>query len=419
MSEPAKNERYAEKDRTATCAFADVVARAAREACEAQCPGFLDATLHSTEQTVLAAILLTHEAASPPQETQNEPKVLSLGIGTKFVRQYVKEADKVHGCRVHDAHAEVLARRAFLQVVMREIAKLHRDGTSDFLITDPETHRARLAPGAHLHLYTSSTPCGNSSVRRWASGKPEPPVPTDLAAHVWPQLPHGTMSLASRAEGQIAASVKRDLQTTEDEEEANHKAEDSTTESANGNEVATTTADAESVHMKKKKSKPSKSKPVFASGTAEPDSGQGNILSCSDKIAMWNLVGLQSKWLVDIVEPLYLSTLVVGRKFSRRHLERAMCCRLQEVPACGPYRLHHPVLLRTSVKLNSGNVAQDAEAAFSNNIAVHWARGDIDGASYLRGSKSRIEHLQESSSRVAATKLFARAFRCCRTYLRK
>jgi len=39
------------------------------------------------------------------------------------------------------------------------------------------------------------------------------------------------------------------------------------------------------------------------------------------------------------------------------------------------------------VKLNEGNVEQDAKAAFSNSVAVHWATGDTSGTHYLQGDE--------------------------------
>jgi hypothetical protein len=57
------------------------------------------------------------------------------------------------------------------------------------------------------------------------------------------------------------------------------------------------------------------------------------LLSCSDKIARWNVLGLQGRRLARQLAPVYLASLTVGRKFSRPHAERAFCCRLE---ACRP-----------------------------------------------------------------------------------
>ena len=53
-------------------------------------------------------------------------------------------------------------------------------------------------------------------------------------------------------------------------------------------------------------------------------------MTCSDKIALWNAIGLQGALLTAIIEPIYLITITVGRKFSQAHCQRALCCRLQD-----------------------------------------------------------------------------------------
>ena len=45
----------------------------------------------------------------------------------------------------------------------------------------------------------------------------------------------------------------------------------------------------------------------------------------------WSALGLQGGLLAHFVPPLHLRSVVVGRRFSRPHCERALCCRLQAV----------------------------------------------------------------------------------------
>ena len=65
-------------------------------------------------------------------------------------------------------------------------------------------------------------------------------------------------------------------------------------------------------------------------------------------------------------EPLYMTTLTVGRKFSRAVCQRAVCCRADGFPSStgdwggkngdgeslGNYKLNHPVLMETCVYMD-------------------------------------------------------------------
>ncbi|XP_037537335.1 double-stranded RNA-specific editase B2-like [Nematolebias whitei] len=68
-------------------------------------------------------------------------------------------------------------------------------------------------------------------------------------------------------------------------------------------------------------------------------------MSCTDKIAKWSVAGLQGALLSHLVEPIYLSSLTVGTLSHTGHLGRVMACRLAPVKHLTlPYR-RQPLLL--------------------------------------------------------------------------
>ena len=97
----------------------------------------------------------------------------------------------------------------------------------------------------------------------------------------------------------------------------------------------------------------------------------------------------------------------------RPHCERALCCRLE--PSCGrrfqalddkAFRLHHPSLFGTAVKLDTGVISTDDSTAsganFQNSLCYVWAGFDecmeiIDGRSGLLQSHIAMEseHTQQ------------------------
>ena len=61
-------------------------------------------------------------------------------------------------------------------------------------------------------------------------------------------------------------------------------------------------------------------------------------------------------------EPLYMTTLTVGRKFSRAICQRAVCCRAEGFStkdSKSRYRLNHPVLMETNVYMDEAGERYD------------------------------------------------------------
>lgn len=101
------------------------------------------------------------------------------------------------------------------------------------------------------------------------------------------------------------------------------------------------------------------------------------VLSCSDKILKWSVLGIQGTRLSGSVS-VYLSGIVIGRKFVRKHAMRAFCCRLntKNVNPIIRNALVHPALMCSAVKFDEGTF-QGGQGATFDSKALWYALPDI------------------------------------------
>lgn len=96
-------------------------------------------------------------------------------------------------------------------------------------------------------------------------------------------------------------------------------------------------------------------------------------MSCSDKIARWNIVGIQGSLLSSIIEPIYLHSIVLGSLLHPEHMYRAVCGRIEKsiqgLPP--PYHLNKPRL----AQLTSSEPRNQAKAP---NFGINWTVGDTE-----------------------------------------
>jgi len=427
--------RSAEADRGSTCTLADDIARLVVSAFRNSQPA-IDG--HVSEQTVIAGFVLVDDDETQPLE------LLSWGMGTKFASDAA-----VASCRdgriVRDCHAEILARRALLRVFYDELIateqSLHAtaapvaDETASVsssrlrnrlfqAVNQPgigqSARKYRLRPGLRLVLYTSSMPCGNASLKRWAKGRTEL-FRSDLGAREVPSEEHPRLHVTAREEGQIAVLVKGEVR--------------SSVASPNGEagETASLEVPAPVRHAGREG--------TLAPGTSRPQDipvGAAGTMTCSDKIARWSHLGVQGALLSKWLEPVYLSGVVIGRKYSYEHARRALCCRLTHSAQakrrrpprgdkcsrtahsdCLPaYQVHHPALMGTAVKLDEAAIATTGAlhgggARFTGldgraTPCLAWALGDAQPEAIDGHSGSAVQNNRDNDNEADRAALISR-----------
>lgn len=417
--------------RTSSCIFADNIAKASIAAYDAALasvpePARTDA-FGGGKQTVLAAVVAR-------DELMDALRVVSLGTGTKFMSAVDIEADADAGARVRDSHAEVLARRGLRRFLYAQLALASKrsagpstgisrkrtrddDDTGDGATTEsargegddagpgPGSNPGDRIPGAHstnyfddanwsvlepdgdgyrvrpsvtFHMYTSSTPCGNAAIKRWAKGAKEKftdglgPFQTPPGSDK-----HGSPSWSAVKEGQIAFLYKRDPGSCVSPDGDTRGATELTgaTETTGETETTTTNSNTSMNAVLCECVPPSFVPP----GTWT----SGRVLTCSDKLAVWSCVGVQGAALMSrgmLTTPVYLASVTVGRKFNQAILRRALCCRMHrfqsERETCTKggtgFEVRHLSVMCTAVPFDLGTYAEGEGAVFDRREALAW-----------------------------------------------
>jgi len=123
----------------------------------------------SKQFTVLASFYLTRQI-STANSFKTSFKLISLAAGTKCTPA-IRYSPR--GELLHDAHAEVLARRGAVRWLMEEIKRMNVVAPTDLAytsnwLTDTESGISSdfddyppycLRPGVSLHMYVSTLPC--------------------------------------------------------------------------------------------------------------------------------------------------------------------------------------------------------------------------------------------------------------------
>jgi hypothetical protein len=253
--------RHAEKRRTATCQFSNRIAAVSVQHYRQHVSRMFQ---QMQKQTCLATIVAHERVDSIPAGSVNVDQdddaitlratdrltVVGMGVGTKFLSESVlqenqkrnmnkveeeeeEEEEESYGSRVRDCHAEVLARRAFrchlslemkrlVQEQMQQREPEPQDPVDSILecvvvrsstsTTTPPRLAFRLRPGVTLHLYTSSAPCGNACLKKFATMQAEV-FREDLCSTEWPTVDKCTHEYTpghSLPLGQFSLLVKKD-----------------------------------------------------------------------------------------------------------------------------------------------------------------------------------------------------------------
>ncbi|XP_063573850.1 tRNA-specific adenosine deaminase 1 isoform X2 [Pongo abelii] len=410
------------------------------------------------EWTLLAAVVKIQSPADKACDTPDKPvqvtkEVVSMGTGTKCIGQ---SKMRKSGDILNDSHAEVIARRSFQRYLLHQLqlaANLKEDS-----IFVPGTQKGvwKLRRDLIFVFFSSHTPCGDASIipmlefedqpcclvfRDWANNSsveassnleapgnerkcedPDSPVtkkmrlePGTAAREVTNGAAHH-QSFGKQKSGPISPGINSCDLTVEG--------------LAAVTRMAPGSAKVIDVYRTGAKCVPGEGgdsrKPGAAFhqvGLLRVKPGRGDrtrSMSCSDKMARWNVLGCQGALLMHFLEePIYLSAVVIGKcPYSQEAMQRALIGRCQNVSALPKgFGVQELKILQSDLLFEQSRCAVQAKRADSPGrlvpcgAAISWSAVpeqplDVTANGFPQGTTKKTIGSLQARSQISKVELF-------------
>lgn len=275
---------------------------------------------------VIAGIAMTKDP------DMKDVQIITIGTGTKCING---EHISMVGANVNDCHAEIMSRRCLKDFFYTNLELLLEGEADESIFMKRENGGYSLKSHIKFHLYISTAPCGDARIF-----SPHEEGIIDAVDRHPNRNSRGVLrTKIESGEGTIPVRGKQAIQTWD---------------------------------------------------SILPGQERLLTMSCSDKIASWNVLGLQGALLSYFIEPIYLDSVILGGLFNSNHLQRALFSRfeshLKDLP--GKFCLNKPKMCATTS-------SEMRHLSKSPNFSVNWSLG-LGRAEVINATTGKTEGGQVS-----------------------